>query len=61
MKKNKKKQQKIRIYFVDGKTDVIPQRFWDDYLYTDKLFVAIRKGEWIATYNLDSISAIIVE
>lgn len=32
MSKHKKKKQKIRIYFKDGKTDIIPQKFWDDYL-----------------------------
>ena len=27
MPKEKKKKQKIRIFFKDGKTDVIPQKF----------------------------------
>ena len=31
MAKEKKKKQKIKIFFKDGKTDVIPQKFWDDY------------------------------
>ena len=44
MSKYKKKKQKIRIYFKDGKTDVIPQKFWDDYLYADGLFAVIKKG-----------------
>lgn len=30
-KDKKKKKQKIRIYFKDGKSDIIPQKFWDDY------------------------------
>ena len=27
----KKKKETIRLYFRDGKTDEIPQKFWDDY------------------------------
>ena len=44
MSKTKKKKQKIRIYFKDGKTDIIPQRFWDDYMYADGLFRRDQEG-----------------
>ena len=26
-----KKKQKIKIFFRDGKKDIIPQKLWDDY------------------------------
>ena len=58
----KKKKQKIKIFFKDGKEDVIPQRLWDDYQYVpDGLFVVIRKGAWIAIYNMTDVSCIVVE
>ena len=38
-KDKKKKKQKIRIYFKDGKSDIIPQKFWDDYEVNYGLFV----------------------
>lgn len=60
MSKTKKKKQKIKIYFKDGKTNIIPQRFWDDYMYADGLFAVIRKGAWIATYNMDIVACIVV-
>ena len=30
-KKKNKRKQTIRIFFRDGKKDVIPQKLWDDY------------------------------
>ena len=43
----KKKKQKIRIYFRDGKKDIIPQKFWTDYDFIAKdsgtYFVVIKK------------------
>ena len=57
--KNKKKQ-KIRVYFKDGKCDVIPQKFWDDYEYNYGLFLVKKKGAWIATYNMDCVACVIV-
>lgn len=48
MSKKKKKKQEIRLYFKDGKTDIIPQKFWDDYMVTDGLFVVIKNEQWIA-------------
>ena len=38
-KHKKKKKPEIRIYFKDGKTDIIPQKFWDDYEVNGNLFV----------------------
>lgn len=52
---------KIKIYFRDGKVDVIPKKLWDDYTYDGALFVIKRRGAWTYTYNIGDISAIIVE
>ena len=52
---------KIRIYFRDGKMDVIPKKLWDDYEYNGCLFVVKRCGAWVYVYNMDDISAICVE
>lgn len=65
MSKHKKhKKKEIRVYFKDGKTDRIPQKFWDDYLYDSSggtcLFAVIKKGAWVAVYNMDVIACIIV-
>ena len=54
MAKNKKKR-KIKIFFTDGKVDVIPQRLWDDYEVNNGLFVVKKHGEWIAFYKMDII------
>lgn len=59
-KKDKKQKKQIRIYFKDGKTDIIPQRLWDDYEYVDHLFAVIKKGAWIALYNMDIVACICV-
>lgn len=56
----KQKKQKIRIYFTDGKSDVIPQKFWDDYEVNQNLFVVKRKGAWIAFYNISIIACVVV-
>ena len=47
MAKNKKKR-KIKIFFTDGKVDIVPQRLWDDYEVNNELFVIKKHGEWIA-------------
>lgn len=60
MAKEKQKKQKIRIYFQDGKCDVIPQRLWDDYEVNGNLFVVKKNGAWIAFYNLDIIACMCV-
>lgn len=52
---------KIRIYFRDGKTDVIQKRLWDDYTYDGALFVVKNHGAWIATYNIADVSRVISE
>lgn len=52
---------KIRIYFRDGKTDVIPKKLWDDYEYNGNLFVVKRCGAWVYCYNMNDISCIIVD
>ena len=54
------KSLKIRIFFTDGKVDVIPQKFWDDYEVNDGLFVIKKKGAWIAFYSLDIIACMVV-
>ena len=52
---------KIKIYFRDGKVDVIPKKFWDDYEYNGTLFIVKRCGAWVYTYNIGDILAIIVD
>lgn len=59
-KKNKPKKQKIRIYFKDGKCDVIPQKSWDDYEVNYNLFVVKKHGAWIAFYSMDIIACMVV-
>lgn len=59
-KKNKPKKQEIRLYFKDGKTDIIPQKFWDDYMVNDGLFVVIKNEQWIAFYQMDIIECMVV-
>lgn len=59
MSKTKKKQT-IRLYFKDGKTDEIPQKFWDDYEVNGKLFVIKKKGAWIAFYKMKLIDCMVV-
>ena len=56
----KKKKQEIRLYFRDGKTDVIPQKFWDDYEVNGGLFVIKKDGAWVAFYQMDIIECMVV-
>ena len=55
-----KRKRKIRIYFKDGKVDVISQKLWDDYEVNYGLFVIKKHGEWIAFYSLDMIACMVV-
>lgn len=63
-KMKRKKKQKIIVFFKDGCKDVIPQKLWDDYDYITKenitSFVVKRKDQWIAIYNMDDVSCIVV-
>ena len=60
----KRKKQKIRIYFRDGKKDIIPQKLWDDYDFIAKdsgTYLAVIKNEqWIAIYNMRDVLAFVV-
>lgn len=60
----KKKKQKIRIFFRDGKKDVIPQNLWDDYDFIAKdsgtYLAVIKKEQWIAVYNMRDVLAFVV-
>lgn len=56
----KRKKQKIRIRFRDGKIDIIPQKFWDDYEVNYGLFVIKKKGAWVAFYQMDIIECMVV-
>lgn len=56
----KKHKRKIRIYFKDGKCDIIPQRLWDDYEVNYGLFVVKKDGAWIAFYQIDMIACMVV-
>ena len=62
-KKNKRKQTN-RIFFRDGKKDVIPQKLWDDYEIIAKdsgvHLVIIKNEQWIAGYNLKDVTAWVV-
>ena len=52
---------KIKVFFRDGKVDVIPKKLWDDYTYDGSLFVVKNSGAWIATYNIADVSAVVVD
>lgn len=56
----KKHKQKIRIYFRDGKSDIIPQRLWDDYEVNYGLLVIKKNGAWVAFYQVDLIACMVV-
>lgn len=56
----KKKRQKIKIYFYDGKSVIIPQKYWDDYEVNNGLFVVKKNEAWIAFYNLNIIDCVVV-
>ena len=63
-KKKNKKKQTIRIFFRDGKKDVIPQKLWDDYEIIAKEsgihLIIIKNEQWIAGYNLKDVTAWVV-
>ena len=60
-----KKKQKIKIFFRDGKKDVIPQKLWDDYDVIAKdsglWLIIIKKEQWIAGYNMKDVTAFVVD
>lgn len=58
MKKHKKHKEKIRIYYMDGKSEIIPQKFWDDYEYINNNFVVKKNERWIGIYNIDAVACI---
>jgi len=58
---SKKKKRVIRIYFKDGKTVEIPQKFWDDYEVNGNLFVIKKNGEWVAFYKMKIIDCMATE
>lgn len=64
VKKKKPKKQKIRVFFRDGKIDIIPQKFWDDYEVLAKdsgiYLIIIKNEQWIAGYNMRDVTAITV-
>lgn len=59
--KKKEKKQKIKVYFRDGKKDIIPQKYWDDYEILSnnrEIFLTIiNDGQRIAGYNMKDVSA----
>lgn len=63
-KKKNKRKQTIRIFFRDGKKDVIPQKLWDDYEIIAKdsgvHLVIIKNEQWIAGYNLKDVTTWVV-
>ena len=64
MAKKKKRKQKIRIFFRDGKKDIIPQKYWDDYDFIAKdsgiHLIIIKNEQWIAGYNMKDVTAWVV-
>lgn len=59
-KKKKQKKQKIKLYFSDGKSDIISQKYQDDYEVNDGLFVVKKDDVWIAFYKMDIIDCMVV-
>jgi len=63
-KDRKRKKQKIRIFFRDGKKDIIPQKLWDDYEVLAKdsgiYLIIIKNEQWIAGYNMRDVTAFTV-
>lgn len=63
-KDKKRKKQKIRIFFRDGRKDIIPQRLWDDYDFIAKdsgiYLIIIKNEQWIAGYNMRDVTAFTV-
>lgn len=59
MAKNKKKRR-IKIFFADGKVDVIPQKLWGDYEVNNGLFVIKKHGERVAFCKMDIIECMVV-
>ena len=62
-KDKKQKKQKIRIFFRDGKKDIIPQKLWDDYEVLAKdsgIYLIIKNEQWIAGYNMRDVTAFTV-
>lgn len=57
---SKKKKKRIKIQCKEGKVDVIPQKYWDDYEVNWNLFVIKKNGEWVAFYSLDMITCMVV-
>lgn len=58
----KKNKGTITIGFKeDGKKDIIPGKFWDDYTVYRQMFVIKKKGVWLYWYNMDDISYINVD
>lgn len=61
----KKRKQKIKIYFRDGKKDIIPQKFWTDYDFIAKdsgtYFVVIKDEQLVAVYNMKDVATLVVE
>lgn len=56
----KKHKQQIRIYFRDGKSDIIPQKYWDDYEVNGGLFVIKKNETWVAFYQIDLIACMVI-
>ena len=43
---------------MDGKSEIIPQKFWDDYEYINNNFVVKKNERWIGIYNIDAVACI---
>lgn len=56
----KKLKMEMRIHFRDGKTDIIPQKYWDDYEITDYMLVIKKNGVMVGFYKLDIIDCMVV-
>lgn len=63
-KDKKRKKQKIRIFFRDGRKDIIPQKLWDNYEVLAKdsgiYLILIKNEQWIAGYNMRDVTAFTV-
>lgn len=63
-KEEKAEETEVRVFFRDGKIDIIPQKFWDDYEVLAKdsgtYLIIIKNEQWIAGYNMRDVTAFTV-
>lgn len=48
----------LRIVFKDGSVRKYKKKQFTDYYYDKKVFVVIKKKQWIGIYNIDAIATV---